>query len=192
MLVQDFTVTFHDLRFEIASDSEDGMLWLRTRSETVDGIQIRGAEEFLLRTREALALLKSTSRFAEIRPNIALISQGTRSGIKAWRENPTFSVGERTWKHSALWYAGAIAHDAFHSKLYHEAKRSGGGTEPDPDAWTGGKAEKICLAFQRRVLLELGADGAIIAYVDECEKNPAYQGHNRGWRSWLDYLKRWW
>ena len=168
------------------------MLWLRTRSETVEGIQIRGAEEFLLRTREALALLKSTSRFAEIRPNIALISQGTRSGMKAWGENPTFSVGKRTWKHSALWYAGAIAHDAFHSKLYHEAKRVGGGREPDADAWTGGEAEKICLAFQRRVLLELGADDAIIAYIDECEKNPAYQGHNKGWKSWLDYLKRWW
>jgi hypothetical protein len=168
------------------------MLWLRTGSETVEGIQIRGAKEFLLRTREALVLLRSTSRFAEIQPHMALISQGKRSGMKAWAENPTFLVGDRTWKHSALWYAGAIAHDAFHSKLYHDAKRSRGGREPDADAWTGSKAEKICLAFQRKVLLELSADDAIIAYIDECEKNPAYQGRNKGWKSWLDYLKRWW
>jgi hypothetical protein len=168
------------------------MLWPCARSETFDGIRIRGGKEFLVHTREALALLRSTSRFAHIQANIAVISQGKRSGMKAWAEKPRFFVGRRTWKHSALWYAGAIAHDAFHSKLYHDAKRARGGKEPDADAWTGSKAEKICLAFQRAVLLELNADEKIIAYIDECGENPTYQGRNEGWKSWLDYLKRWW
>ena len=31
-----------------------------------------------------------------------------------------------------------------------------------------------------------------ISYLDQCLVNPTYQGHNRGWKSWLDYLQRWW
>ena len=31
-----------------------------------------------------------------------------------------------------------------------------------------------------------------LAYVDHCAQNPTYQGHATGWRSWLDYLLRWW
>jgi hypothetical protein len=163
-----------------------------TRLETFDGIKIRGGSEFLLQTQQALALLRPTSRFAEIQSNVGLIRQGKRSGMKAWAKQPIFVVGKRTWKHSALWYAGAIAHDAYHAKLYADAKKANRDQEPDADSWTGTEAEKKCLAFQRQVLLEVKADEKIISYLDECGKNPTYQGRNRGWKSWLDYLKRWW
>ena len=101
---------------------------------------------------------------------------------------PTFVVGKRTWSHSALWFAGAIAHDAYHSKLYHDAKAATG--RPPADSWTGTEAERKCLAFQIEVLKALGAEDKTIAYLEELEKNPAYQGHNKGWRSWWDYLRR--
>jgi hypothetical protein len=45
----------------------------RMRSETFDAIEIRGGSEFLLRTQQALALLRPTSRFAEIQSNVGLI-----------------------------------------------------------------------------------------------------------------------
>ena len=167
------------------------MLRLYT-SEIFEGIRIRGGSDFLLRTHEALALLRPTSRFGEIRSNVGLICQGRRSGMKAWAKEPTFVVGKPTWNHSVLWYAGAIAHDAYHAKLYADAKQAVRGQEPDADSWTGTEAEKWCLAFQRQVLLELKADSETISYLDECRKNPTYQGRNQGWRSWLDYLKRWW
>jgi hypothetical protein len=112
--------------------------------------------------------------------------------MKAWGKDPTFVVGKPTWNHSVLWYAGAIAHDAHHAKLYAEAKSAGRGVEPHANSWTGTEAERQCLAFQRQVLLELRADPKIISYLDECRKNPTYQGRNHGWKSWLDYLKRWW
>ena len=112
--------------------------------------------------------------------------------MKAWAVKPTFTVGKATWRHSALWYAGAIAHDAYHAKLYSDAKGEKHRKEPDNDAWTGVEAEKQCLAFQRQVLLELNADEKIIAYIDHCAQNPTYQGRATGWRSWLDYLRRWW
>ena len=111
--------------------------------------------------------------------------------MRAYAKRPTFVVGKPTWKHSALWYAGAIAHDCYHSKLYHEARASTG-TTPSADCWTGSEAEKKCLAFQIEVLEMLGADQKMVAYVRELEKNPTYQGHNRGWRGWRDYFKRWW
>src|SRR4029450_4747513 len=111
------------------------------------GRGMRGGSEFLLRTKEALALLRPTSRFAEIRSNLGLIRQGKRSGMKACAEAPTFMVGKRTWKHSALWYAGAIAHDAHHAKLYADAKKTHRGQEPGGDSWPGTEAGKRVVAF---------------------------------------------
>jgi hypothetical protein len=164
----------------------------RNQSHVLHGIEVRGDDEFLLQTKKSLDLLKPISQFDIIQANIAVIRQGRRSGMKAWARKPTFLAGKCTWQHSTIWYAGAIAHDAYHSKLYRAAKSALGDREPDADAWTGAEAEKKCLAFQQRVLLELGADPAIIAYLSDCEKNPTYQGRAKGWRSWLDYLNRGW
>jgi len=168
------------------------MRFIRTSKETFEGIEIRGKPEFLFCTQESLGRLQSTSQFELIRNRVRVIRQGRRSGMKAWAVKPTFTVGKATWNHSVVWYAGAIAHDAYHAKLYCDAKGGNHGKEPDNDAWTGVEAEKSCLAFQRRVLVELNADEKIIAYIDRCAQNPTYQGHTTGWRSWLDYLLRWW
>ena len=164
----------------------------RRHSEIVEGVEVWGSAAFRVRTREALEFLRLSPMFGAARDHIAIIRQGRRSGMKAWAEKPTFTVGKATWNHSVVWYAGAIAHDAYHAKLYCDAKGGNHGKEPDNDAWTGVEAEKSCLAFQRRVLVELNADEKIIAYIDHCAQNPTYQGHTTGWRSWLDYLLRWW
>ena len=168
------------------------MPWRGKRSIIHFGIAICGSEKFVRQTQASLDLLKPTSQFEIIKANIAVIRQGKRSGMKARAQAPTFSAGKRTWQHSPVWYAGAIAHDAYHAKLYRDAKTTGAGKEPGADVWTGTAAERKCLAFQRQVLLEIGADAPTIAYLEQCEENPTYQGDNRGWRSWLDYLKRWW
>jgi len=168
------------------------MRFTRTSKETFEGIEIRGKPEFLFCTQESLDRLQSTSQFELIRKHVRVICQGRRSGMKAWADKPTFTVGKATWKHSDVWYAGTIAHDTYHSKLYFGAKGGNHGKEPDSDASTGVEAEKQCLAFQRKVLLELNADKKIIAYIDHCAQNPTYQGHTTGWKSWLDYVLRWW
>jgi hypothetical protein len=167
-------------------------IFLRRQSEIANGVEVRGNTAFRARTREALELLRSSCSFGAARDHVAVIRQGRRSGMKARLERPTFTVGQATWRHSVLWYAGAIAHDAYHAKLYCDAKGGKRGKEPDCDAWTGADAEKQCLAFQRQVLLELNADEKIIAYIDHCAQNPTYQGRTAGWRGRLDYLRRWW
>src|SRR3990172_700009 len=164
----------------------------RRQSELMNGVEVRGGTAFRARSREVLELLRVSALFGAARDHIAVIRQGRRSGMKAGAVKPTFTVGKATWNHSVVWYAGAIAHDAYHAKLYCDAKGGNHGKEPDNDAWTGVEAEKSCLAFQRRVLVELNADEKIIAYIDRCAQNPTYQGHTTGWRSWLDYLLRWW
>ena len=156
------------------------------------GIEIRGSAAFQQSTQQALALLQPLKQFDIVRAHIAVIRQGRRSGMKARTRRPTFVVGKPTWGHSALWYAGAIAHDAYHAALYADAKQRCEGNEPDADVWTGTAAEKNCLAFQRQVLIALNADAEIVRYLDRCAQDPTYQGRNRGWRSWLDYLKRRW
>jgi hypothetical protein len=162
------------------------------KSKSVEGIEIRGGADFHLRTREAIALLRPLAAFELIRSHLAVIRQGKRSGVQTWAQHPIFTVGTATWNHSALWYAGAIAHDAFHAKLYRDAKVRNPASEPNADAWSGKTAEKACLAFQRQVLLALHADKAMVAYIEKHAENPTYQGRNQGWRGWLDYRKRWW
>lgn len=166
--------------------------FLRQRREISSGIKIRGNAEFRLRTQQALALLRPLGEFEIIQANLGGIRQGKHSGMKAWVKPPTFIVGKPTWNHSALWYASAIAHDAYHAALYSDARKLCPGQEPGADSWTGAAAEKRCLAFQRQVLCALNADERIINYVDRCAQNPTYQGYTQGWRSWLDYLGRRW
>ena len=158
----------------------------------IHGIEVRGSVEFRRRTEEALTLLRPLDQFQIVGKNVAVIRQGRRSGMKAWAKKPTFIVGKPTWTHSPLWYAGAIAHDAYHGKLYGDTGKRGSRKAPAAEAWTGVEAEIKCLVFQRHVLSKLNAGEAMLNYVDRCAEKPRYQGRNRGWGSWLDYLKRRW
>jgi hypothetical protein len=164
--------------------------WLRRRRAVCGGISVIGTADFIQCTEEALQLLRATTHYPDIQRYVSVIKQGRRSGMWAQAKRPTFAVGRRTWSHSALWYAGAIAHDAHHSKLYHDAKR--GTANPPADCWTGPEAERKCLASQIETLKTLGADDATVAYLEKLRKNPTYQGHHKGWRSWRDYLRRRW
>lgn len=165
---------------------------LRWHVTAIGALEIRGHDKFVSRTKEALEILHRTPFYALVQRSIAVIEEGQRSGMKAWAERPTFLVGKPTWHHSAVWYAGAMVHDAHHAQLYDDAKRAEGGKEPDPDTWMGCEAEKKCLALQRQALAALDAGETIITYVEQWAKNPTYQGRHRGRRSWLDYLQRGW
>jgi hypothetical protein len=168
------------------------IFFARKPAESMEGIEVRGDDSFRSRTREALGLLSKTPAIALVRTHVRTIRQGKRSGMRPWANEATFVAGRATWQHSALWYAGAIAHDAYHAKLYDAAAIRNGGREPAADEWTGVDAEKKCLAFQYAVLQTLSSDEITLRYVERCAENPAYQGRNRGLGSRLDYLKRWW
>lgn len=161
-------------------------------SETIDGIEIVGERGFIEQTAAALALLRKTSEYAQIKANIGVISQGRCSGMDVLAAKPTFYVGTKPKSPPSggtLWYAGSIAHDSMHSKLYHDERQRLGGREPDPSVWTGSQAEKVCMFFQLQVLEELGAPKSVREYLEQSigvtvklSDAPTYQNIGAGSR----------
>ena len=150
-------------------------------SGLIDGPTVQGTAEFIAATNEALSGLKRAGYLGEIKRFISVIRQGRASGMEV--HSKTFNVGEATWRAGAQWYAGSIAHDSRHSRLYEEAKAANG-TEPRDDAWVGAEAEKKCLAFQLSVLQALGSDDRILGYVRETMNHPTYQEIGENARNW--------
>jgi hypothetical protein len=149
--------------------------------ETVEGLEVTGSPEFIVKTKEALDSLKHAKCFKVVKQYIAVIKESETSGMEAWLVKPSYGVGKRTWQAGAVWYASTIAHDAFHSKLYHDAKDKLKGKEPSDTAWTGKEAEKKCLRFQADALRQMRAEKRQIDYVIELQKNPTYQDGKRDW-----------
>ena len=171
--------------------SKSPLLFRHYQIETFRGIEIVGGAGFCARSLEALDRLSSQAAFETVERYLARVAQGARSGVRPWAIPPTFVVGGPTWRHSVLWYAGAIAHDAYHAKLYQQA-RSASGEPPDLRAWTGREAEKRCLKFQLQTLEGLKADAGTLTYLEQLLLNPTYASERGGIRGWLDYLNRWW
>ncbi|MBU2575307.1 MAG: hypothetical protein KKH28_14660 [Elusimicrobia bacterium] len=135
--------------------------------------EIQGSATFIAATKSALDLLGGSTTFTVIAPYISVIEQADRSGMVAWTAKPVFEVGNATWKHSAQWYAGAIAHDGMHSLHYHTAKAALA-QEPPAEAWTGTEAERECLRLQVKVLTEIKARQYMMDYVNSLIDDPGY------------------
>lgn len=145
----------------------------------VEGFTVVGHADFAAATREAILLLKKSVSFDAIRAAVPVIEEHDCSGMNVYAPRPTFLVGEKTWTAGALWYAGAIAHDARHSQLYAAAKRRLGGLEPPPEEWRDYSGEQRALDYQAGVLRELGADARTLRYLEVQRADPRYQLSNR-------------
>lgn len=86
------------------------------------GVQVYGNTPFIEQVESSLKLLreKSPEAFQLILQHAPRIEQSSRSGMRAYAEPPTFDLSPKTADYSATWCAGSIAHDTYHSKLYHE------------------------------------------------------------------------
>jgi hypothetical protein len=88
--------------------------------------------------------------------------------MRAYDDPPTFDLSPKTANYSETWCAGSIAHDTYHSKLYHEYLDAHEGPVPDEE-W-GGKAKELeCNRFQARVLKDIGAPDYEITYVSHLD-----------------------
>jgi hypothetical protein len=150
----------------------------------VDGIRVEGTPAFVARARQALALLHATRSFAAVRPYVAVIRESPHSGMRADAAEPTYEVGAATWQHSSIWFAGSIAHDGYHSLLYHQARARNHGRRPPRAAWTGAAAERCCLQHQLAALREMNADERLLHYVEHMIADPTYQDVEYGKRNW--------
>jgi hypothetical protein len=143
-----------------------------SHSTRFGNVEIRGNTRFKNQVVNALVLLKSKSpdAYAIVTNYIGIIEQAKHSGMKAYAKPPTFHLNGRTAYYSVTWCASAIAHDSFHSKLFHDyldkhrsqapgdALKSDWGLVPD-HIWIGEAAEKQCVEHQLQVLREIGAPG---------------------------------
>ena len=81
----------------------------------------------------------------------------------AYNTPPTFVMADSTTFYSVSWCAATIAHDSFHSKLYHDYKREHNTPVPD-QVWTGTGAEVQCMKHQLAVMEQIGASQWEIDY----------------------------
>jgi hypothetical protein len=111
-------------------------------------------------TAEALELLrtKAPQHYAVVGRYVGVIEcVASGSGMAAQQTPPRYLVGDVTRAGGTIWYAGTIAHDAYHSKLYHEYKVANPGRPVPASVWTGREAEAKCLEFQVAALAAMGA-----------------------------------
>jgi hypothetical protein len=136
---------------------------------------IVGDMKFEARVREALALLKANDArtYAVVTGYVGKIEQAPHSGMNATAEIPTFHMSDATAMYSVTWAAACIAHDAYHSKLYHDYK----GAHPDervPDnIWTGSTSETKCFKFQLAAMRRFNAPQSEIDHTA-----AGYQGYH--------------
>jgi len=121
-------------------------------------LSIQGTPPFRERVEKALALLEARSPqgFNLATNYIGVIRQAEHSGMRANENPPVFDLNDRSAFYSLTWCAGVIAHDSFHSKLYHDYKLAHHTAVP-ASAWGGDATERQCLVHQLRVLGEVGA-----------------------------------
>ena len=151
--------------------------------------EIQGSKQFIDQIRQALDLMKTrdADAYKIVVVYIGRIQQGQRSGMWAYKTPPTYEISDATAFYSVTWCAATIAHDSFHSKLYHDYHKATGGSVPD-SVWTGVTAEQQCMKHQLAVMQKIGATQWEIDYATK-QKGGHYIKVNE---SWDEYRKRKW
>ncbi|TFG67952.1 MAG: hypothetical protein E4H27_08440 [Anaerolineales bacterium] len=157
-----------------------------------DTIEIIGTQEFIDQTTQALSLLQTASPegYQKIETYVGVIQQDEHSGMFAYEDPPRYTVGARTANYSTTWYASTIAHDATHSELYHEYIAKNGEPVPD-DVWTSVAAEQFCIAYQLKILKEIGGPANEVDYL-ATQTGTHCDVDNDGDCDWDDYENRDW
>ena len=120
--------------------------------------EIKGSEQFIDQVQKALHLLKErdADAYAIVTEYVGRIQENELSGMDPLATPPTYYMSDITAFSSVTWCAATIAHDSFHSKLYHEYRRAHDGPVPSA-VWKGREAEQQCIKHQLAVMERIGA-----------------------------------
>jgi hypothetical protein len=156
------------------------------------GVTVYGSKSFIYQVEQSLNLLreKSPEAFKLTQRYAPRIEQNSRSGMRAYNDPPTFNLSEKTASYSTTWCGGSIAHDTYHSKLYHEYLDAHEGPVPD-EAWCGQARELECNRYQMGVLRAIGAPEYEITYLDHLDGSH-FDVNGDGKETWVDYWLRDW
>lgn len=166
--------------------ADESTAWTKTPPK------IEGSDRFVAQVEEALKRIRERAprAYKLIQQNVAIIKQSERSGMWAFRNPPTFEMGDRTTFYSVTWCAGSIAHDALHSKLYHDYRAAKGKPVPN-EIWTGRNAELKCISFQIDVLKKIRASDLELQHCMK-QNGEHFDIDKDGKYEWSDYFKRDW
>lgn len=151
--------------------------------------EIRGSLRFRNQVFQAMFILKTQApeAYAVVTNYVRVIKEGERSGMWADKNPPTYEMSDVTAYYSVTWCAATIAHDSFHSKLYHDYRNAHGGSVPD-SVWIGTNAEQQCMKHQLLVMQQIGAP----KWEMDHAKNLADGHYVKDQETWQDYKKRKW
>jgi hypothetical protein len=154
--------------------------------------EIVGSAEFVERVTQSLDLLesKAADAYAIVIRYVGRIEQGEHSGMWAYRTPPTYEMTDRTAFYSLTWCAGTIAHDSYHSKLYHDHRARNPGSVPG-SVWSGEEAELKCIRHQIEVMELIGAPKHEIEHCRQADGKHADIDKD-GKYDWEDFKKRDW
>lgn len=145
--------------------------------ELIKRIEIRGDETCQSQTYDALHLLgeKAPEYLKMVADNIGVIDcQPSDSGMHVYEDKPRFQVGPAVSGSGRVWYAGAIVHDAYHSKLFSDYRELHPGTKLVPyNVYGNRNGENQCLRQQIAVIKLIGGTNPpeyIRTYIDNLEK----------------------
>ena len=124
-----------------------------------DRLEIKGTAKFQTQVASALTLLreKSPPAYEIVTNHVLVIKQSRRSGMRLDLAKPTFELANPTAFYSLTWCASAIAHDAMHSKVYHDFLKANPSGQRSEDWTSQVEEEKKCNAHQLQVLRDIGA-----------------------------------
>ncbi len=150
---------------------------------------VAGSARFKEQVHRAIGLLQQRDLIAYqvVTNNIGLIKEGDHSGMWAYTTPPVYVMSDVTAFYSVTWCAATIAHDSFHSKLYHDYQRSHPGAVPD-SVWEGRTAELQCMTYQIDVMRKIGATDGEISYALTVASGDYVTNAD----SWLEYSNRSW
>jgi hypothetical protein len=149
-------------------------------------IQIVGDTECKSNTNKALNVLKSEAsvHYSVVINNVGVIEcSESGSGMYVWEDPPRYKVGKATMNAGTIWYAGTIAHDACHSKQYHDYLFDNPISSVPSNVYSGKSAEAQCLDAQYDSLVSLGASQSNLNYVKNIINSEYWD---------VDYGDRWW
>lgn len=159
---------------------------VKTTPKDTHVIKVKGDENCIAKTNEALNLLQSK---AQVHYNVVIKYVGViecanqGSGMYAYESPPRYQVGKATYEAGMIWYAGTITHDSCHSKQYHDYLSINNSASVPSEVWIGKKAERQCLDVQYDALIKIGADQNILDYVKNIINSEYWN---------VNYDNRWW
>ena len=140
------------------------------------GIKIVGCPKFTTQVKEALSLIqkKAEIHFDMISSYIGRIREWEDfEGMAAYDSPPTFLLKYESALQSVSWCASVIAHDAMHSKLYHDYRKKNPEKAVPDSVWTGRAIELKCIELQIEVARQIGAPEHELDYLKSLDGSHA-------------------